>query len=86
MNADTRSSAIHLNQARAIDAKQLAEVLGLSVRTVRRLDSSGKLPRPLRIGGAVRWSLEDISAWIAAGCPDRQKWESLRIQRGKPVR
>lgn len=79
-------TTIHLNQARVIDAQQLAEILNLSVRTVRRLDSSGKLPRPLRIGGAVRWSLEEISAWIAAGCPDRQKWENTRGQRTKATR
>lgn len=81
-----RANSPYLNQTRAIDAGQLADMLGLSVRTVRRLDSSGKLPRPLRIGGAVRWSLEEISSWMAAGCPDRQKWENLQNQRGKVTR
>ena len=85
MNTEPAGNQVHLNHARAIDAKQLAEVLGLSVRTVRRLDSSGKLPRPLRIGGAVRWSLEEIAAWMAAGCPDRQKWENLRSRQSKAV-
>lgn len=60
----------------ALDAPQLAEVLGLSVRTVRRLDALGKLPRPVRIGGAVRWRREEIDQWLGAGCPDRQTWES----------
>jgi len=62
----------------AVDANQLAEMLGLSVRTVRRLDCSGKLPRPVRIGGAVRWRRDEIDAWLAAGCPDREQWESIQ--------
>ena len=59
----------------AVDASRLAELLGLSLRTVRRLDSSGKLPRPVRIGGAVRWRLSEITRWLEAGCPDRAEWE-----------
>lgn len=71
-----------LGELIAIDARQLAELLGLSVRTVRRLDSSAELPRPIRIGGAVRWRYEEIKAWIAADCPDRQQWESIKAQGG----
>lgn len=69
-----------LNGAIAIDAIALAELLGLSVRTIRRLDASGKLPQPVKIGGAVRWRREEINAWLAADCPDRQQWESMRAQ------
>ncbi len=60
------------------DAAEVGEMLVLSVRTIRRLDCSGKLPRPVRIGGAVRWLVADIEAWLAAGCPDRQRWEAMR--------
>jgi prophage regulatory protein len=65
----------------AIDANGLAVTLGLSVRTVRRLDSSGKIPRPVRIGGAVRWRTEEIANWLEAGCPDRQRWEAMKRNR-----
>ena len=61
-----------------VDAIELARQLDMSVRTIRRLDCSGKLPRPVRIGGAVRWLMTDIEAWLAAGCPDRQRWETMR--------
>ena len=66
---------------KAIDAKGLAEMLGLSVRTIRRLDCSAKLPRPVHIGGAVRWNVPEIEAWLAAGCPDREKWETVKEKR-----
>ena len=58
-----------------IDAHRLAELLGLSVRTIRRLDSTAKLPAPVRVGGAVRWRLSEVQAWLNAGCPDRITWE-----------
>lgn len=58
MKTDTTCDEVSVKVPKAVNARQLADVLGLSVRTVRRLDSSGKLPRPLRIGGAVRGSLE----------------------------
>ncbi len=61
----------------AVDAKRLAELLAVSLRTVRRLDSAGKLPRPVRIGGAVRWRLDEIAAWLASDCPDRNRWEAM---------
>ena len=62
----------------AIDATALAGLLGLSVRTIRRLDASGKLPQPVKIGGAVRWRREEIDAWLEAGCPDRDEWGAIR--------
>lgn len=52
-----------------IDASQLAEHLNISVRTLWRLRSAGKLPPPLHVGGCVRWRTSDIQKWIAADCP-----------------
>ncbi len=71
------------NGAIAVDANRLAELLDLSVRTIRRFDSAGKLPRPVRIGGAVRWRVAEITHWLEAGCPDRQRWEAVRQQETK---
>jgi excisionase family DNA binding protein len=51
-----------------ISAKQLAVLLGMSTRTVRRLVSAGRLPAPVRIGRSVRWRSADTSEWLAAGC------------------
>jgi prophage regulatory protein len=74
-NSDPSSSG---STAIAVDANRLAELLGLSIRTIRRLDSSGKLPRPLRIGGAVRWRISEVNQWVDAGCPDRAEWDRIR--------
>lgn len=63
------------------DAKTFGQKLSLSKRQIFRLNSCGKIPTPLRIGGAVRWSAEEISAWLAAGAPDRRTWESVKNAR-----
>jgi len=61
-----------------IDAKGLAAMLSLSKRQVFRLNSCGKIPAPIRIGGAVRWPAEEISAWLKAGAPDRKAWNARK--------
>jgi prophage regulatory protein len=76
-------SNLNAGEALLIDATGLARLLGLSLRTVRRLDCSGKLPRPVRIGGAVRWRVEEVTAWLESDCPDREQWQTLRKSRGK---
>ena len=61
-----------------VDAKLLARLLTCGVRTVRTLDASGKLPKAVRIGGRVVWVVADILAWLEAGAPDRETWESRK--------
>ena len=65
------------SQSIAISAKQLSRLLGVSLRQVWRLNATGKLPRPIRIGGSVRWNRAEVLRWFDAGCPDRQAWESM---------
>jgi excisionase family DNA binding protein len=46
----------------------VAAVLAVDRRTVERLKSSGRLPKPtLKIGRMPRWKAETIRAWIDAG-------------------
>ncbi len=53
-----------------IDSRQVGELLNLSTRTVWRLLSAGKLPKPVKIGRSVRWSRSDLETWIANCCPE----------------
>jgi predicted DNA-binding transcriptional regulator AlpA len=48
---------------------QLAKLIQKSVRSVWRMRSAGLVPRPVKLGGGVRWRVEDIERWIAEGCP-----------------
>jgi prophage regulatory protein len=61
-----------------LTASTLGHMLSLSKRQVFRLNSSGKIPKPVRIGGAVRWSAAGIADWLAAGAPDRKAWEARK--------
>lgn len=54
---------------RLITAKELAEMLSISSRTINRMQSSGRLIPPIRIGGSVRWRLDEVEQWIGEGCP-----------------
>ena len=60
------------------DAKTFGQRLSLSKRQIFRLNSCGKIPAPIKIGGAVRWSAEEIAAWLAASAPDRRSWEAMK--------
>jgi predicted DNA-binding transcriptional regulator AlpA len=63
------------------DAKRLAKLLCAGIRTVRTWDAAGKLPAPVRIGGRVVWRVDEIRAWLAAGAPCRDEWETRRTAR-----
>ena len=58
--------------------KILSKHLCLSPRTLWRLNSAGKLPKSLRIGGAVRFRASDIELWQEKGCPDQRTFEAMR--------
>ena len=49
---------------RLINVRETATRLGLSVRTIWKLVSTGKLAPPLKIGAARRWRETDITAYI----------------------
>lgn len=59
-----------------IAAAQVAKMLQISTRTLWRLNSAGRLPAPVRLGGTVRWRLEEIKIWIARGCPKAEAREN----------
>ncbi len=59
-----------------IDAEEVARRLDVSSRTVWRLNSAGKLPKPLAVGGSKKWRADEIHRWVEAGCPSRPAWET----------
>ncbi|MBS0263432.1 MAG: helix-turn-helix domain-containing protein [Planctomycetes bacterium] len=60
-----------------ITARQLADKLQISTRTLWRMLSAERLPAPIRVGGIVRWRANDIERWISAGCPEATARHSL---------
>jgi predicted DNA-binding transcriptional regulator AlpA len=52
-----------------LDVHGFAEMLDVSVRSVRRLVDAGKCPPPVRLGRLCRWPRHVVEAWLADGCP-----------------
>jgi len=59
----------------ALGVEGVAAVLGLSPSFVKKLDRTGKLPRPMRFGRRRVWSRIEIERWVEAGAPTREQWE-----------
>ena len=62
----------------ALSADEVAALLGISRAHVWKLASTGRLPKPVRLGRAVRWDRKNLEAWLAAGAPTRDRWECER--------
>lgn len=75
---DDNNNISTVNTAILLDVEGVAQLLTLSRSGVYKLYKSGALaPRRLKIGKLQRWSRPEIERWVAAGCPHRQKWETI---------
>ena len=61
-----------------IGAKEVARLLSIVPSTLWSWHSAGKLPAPIRLGGRTLWRRAELEAWVAAGCPSRERWETFR--------
>ena len=52
-----------------ISVESVAELLGISPRSVWRRLSSGEMIEPIKIGKSVRWRRQEVIDWVEAGCP-----------------
>ena len=75
LNSRFATNQVH-DHIQLITAEQLGGILGVSVRTVWRLRSAGKLPLPVQLGGSIRWKRGEVEAWIDANCPNLENWLS----------
>lgn len=74
---------------RLIDRTQFAELLSIGTSTFDKLRATGVIgPRPVRLGGAVRWELREVEAYLAARNPagdlyDASTWPAIWADRQK---
>jgi excisionase family DNA binding protein len=61
-----------------LSAVEAAKTLGISVRLLQALNSSGRLPLPVRLGRRCLWAREELADWIRSGSPSREKWVQIR--------
>jgi predicted DNA-binding transcriptional regulator AlpA len=53
---------------------------GISRTTFYSLISSGRTPRPVRVGGRQFFNVTELRDWIDAGCPAREAWEAMKAE------
>ena len=58
-----------------LTATEVAQLVGLSDKQIHRLNDRGDIPRPVRVGGSVRWRTSELEDWVDSGCPHRQQTE-----------
>jgi predicted DNA-binding transcriptional regulator AlpA len=68
------------------DSTDLCHILRCSKATLHRLKAANKLPKALRLGGQLRWSAEEVQAWIRAGLPNARAWEAIKSADSRAVR
>ena len=61
-----------------INARAAARLCSVGRSTWQRLDSAGKVPKPVKLGRRSLWNREEIIAWVRAGCPHRHQWDNLK--------
>ena len=61
-----------------VDARGAAALCGVSRAHWLALNSSGRVPMPVRLGRRVLWRVLELTAWSEAECPARDRWQALR--------
>lgn len=56
-------------QGELLRTGEVAEMIGISKRSVLRLFNDGQMPPPISVGRMTRWRRSDIASWITDGCP-----------------
>jgi predicted DNA-binding transcriptional regulator AlpA len=64
LNKGTSMGAIHNAIENLLNEYDVARITGLSVASVRRWRLFRQGPKYLKIGAAVRYKPEDVSAWL----------------------
>jgi predicted DNA-binding transcriptional regulator AlpA len=64
-----------------LSADQAAALCGVSPRMWWTLHTTGQVPLPVRLGRRALWRATGpggLEAWVAAGCPPRERWEAAK--------
>ena len=61
-----------------LDVNEVGQLLGVTAKTVRKMDRLNHLPAPLVIGGRKKWRAKELRTWLEAGAPGREKWHAMQ--------
>lgn len=66
----------------AVDVKLASAMFTMSTRSFWRLVSSGKAPKPFKLGRRAVWRVSDLTAWAANGFPSRDGAQTVELREG----
>ena len=61
-----------------LTSKEAAKLLSIGEATLWRDSKAGKMPAPIKIGGATRWRVADLHAFVANAPTTPKKDTKLR--------
>ena len=61
-----------------LSVTETARTLGISPRLLSKLNSSGQLPQPIRLGRRTLWAADELRDYVRAGCPSRERWRQMK--------
>ncbi len=61
-----------------LTAEQAWILCNLSKSAWYKARARGRIPDPVKIGGALRWRREELERWIESGCPTKEAWEKMK--------
>lgn len=62
----------------AVDAATAARMCGVSPAHWYALLAAGRAPPGIRLGRSRRWTVAELSAWLAAGAPTADRWAVMQ--------
>jgi len=61
-----------------VDSDGAARMLGISSSHFYAMKRAGQLgPAPIRLGRCCRYRVDELHAWVAAGCPGATRWATM---------
>lgn len=80
MPADTTDHAL------LISGGEVCRRINIGKSKLHQMIRSGHFPvRPIRMGRAVRYRADELSRWVAAGCPNADRWRVMTAVNGRRI-
>jgi len=62
----------------AVSAPDAAKLCGVGKTLWHELDSTARIPAPIKLGARCVWVVDELRAWLHAGAPPRDQWQARK--------
>ena len=73
----SKNEAVSLSPG-LLSADLTAKYLSIGKTLLHQLDLAGQIPQAIHLRGRKLWRRCELEAWIACGCPSRDRWQYER--------